>query len=105
YLRRLFSAESFYRPLAVVMSVHNAGFQGHFPPETLTALGLPGELYNPDVFEWYGRMNALKGGMAHSDVVVTVSPSHAQELCTAEGGFGLHDRFTGLGNRLVGILN
>src|SRR2546426_10463650 len=50
-------------------------------------------------------MNALKGGMAHSDVVVTVSPSHAQELCTAEGGFGLHDRFTGLGDRPVGILN
>jgi len=70
------------------MSVHNAGFQGHFPPETLAALGLAAELYNTDVFEWYGRMNALKGGMAHSDVVVTVSPSHAQELCTAEGGFG-----------------
>src|SRR5256885_1213278 len=43
--------------------------------------------------------------MAHSDVVVTVSPSHAEELCTAEGGFGLHDRFTALGDRLVGILN
>src|SRR5437773_1218399 len=50
-------------------------------------------------------MNALKGGMAHSNVVVTVSPSHAEELRTAEGGFGLHDRFTALGDRLVGILN
>jgi len=88
-----------------VMSVHNAGFQGHFPPETMGALGLPAELYNSDVFEWYGRMNALKGGMAHSNVVVTVSPSHAEELRTAEGGFGLHDRFTALGDRLVGILN
>src|SRR5437773_10048317 len=87
------------------MSVPHAGFQRHFPPETMPALGLPAELYNPEVFEWYGRMNALKGGMAHSDVVVTVSPSHAQELCTAEGGFGLHDRFTALGDRLVGILN
>jgi starch synthase len=105
YLRTAFAAEPFHRRLAVVMSVHNAGFQGHFPPEALATLDLPAELYNADVFEWYGRMNALKGGMAHSDVVVTVSPSHAQELCTAEGGFGLHDRFTGLGDRLVGILN
>src|SRR5881296_1268604 len=40
YLRRVFAAESFYRPLAVVMSVHNAGFQGHFQPETLAELGL-----------------------------------------------------------------
>src|SRR5881397_2447077 len=100
YLRTAFGGEPFHRRLAVVMSVHNAGFQGHFPPETMAALGLPLELYNPDVFEWYGRMNALKGGMAHSDVVVTVSPSHAEELRTAEGGFGLHDRFTALGDRL-----
>ena len=105
YLRTAFAGEPFHRRLAVVMSVHNAGFQGHFPPETLATLDLPAGLYNADVFEWYGRMNALKGGMAHSDVVVTVSPSHAQELCTAEGGFGLHDRFGGLGDRLVGILN
>src|SRR5437016_806440 len=105
YLRTAFANEPFHRRLAVVMSVHNAGFQGHFPPETMGALGLPAELYNSDVFEWYGRMNALKGGMAHSNVVVTVSPSHAEELRTAEGGFGLHDRFTALGDRLVGILN
>src|SRR5438034_1299197 len=94
YLRTAFANEPFHRRLAVVMSVHNAGFQGHFPPETMGTLGLPAELYNSDVFEWYGRMNALKGGMAHSNVVVTVSPSHAEELRTAEGGFGLHDRFT-----------
>src|SRR6266566_2393274 len=78
YLRTAFANEPFHRRLAVVMSVHNAGFQGHFPPETMGALGLPAELYNSDVFEWYGRMNALKGGMAHSNVVVTVSPSHAE---------------------------
>src|SRR2546423_14579139 len=105
YLRRAFAAESFHRRLAGGMSGHNSGFQGHFPPETVAALGLPAELYNTEVFEWYGRMNALKGGLAHSDVVVTVSPSHAEELCTAEGGFGLHDRFRALGDRLVGILN
>ena len=105
YLRTMLSGEPLHSRLAVVMSVHNAGFQGHFPPETLAEVGLPAELYNADVFEWYGRMNMLKGGLAYSDVAVTVSPTHAKELCTAEGGFGLHDRFTGLGERLVGILN
>src|SRR5438552_701720 len=105
YLRTAFSGEPFYKRLAVVMSVHNAGFQGHFPPDTMAQLGLPVELYNVDVFEWYGRMNALKGALAFSDVAVTVSPTHAKELCTPEGGFGLHDRFGALGDRLVGILN
>src|SRR2546425_8101189 len=105
YLRTAFAGEPFHKQLAVVMSVHNAGFQGHFPPETVAALGLPAELYNGDVFEWYGRMNALKGALAFSDVAVTVSPTHAKELCTPEGGFGLHDTFIGLGDRLAGILN
>src|SRR5437016_13886415 len=77
-----------------------------FPYTTLfRSLGLPAELYHPGVFEWYGRMNMLKGGLAHSDLAVTVSPTHARELCTPEGGFGLHDMFIGMGDRLNGILN
>jgi starch synthase len=50
-------------------------------------------------------MNVLKGGLAFSDSVVTVSPTHARELLSAEGGFGLHDAFISLGDRLAGILN
>jgi starch synthase len=103
YLRTTFSGTA--PALGIVLSVHNAGFQGHFPPETLAPLGLPRALYAPDVFEWYGRMNVLKGGLAFSDFAVTVSPTHAQELRTPEGGFGLHDKFIALGDRLVGILN
>ena len=105
YLRRAFAGLPYYDRLAAVLSVHNAGFQGHFPPETLGDLGIGPELYTSDVFEWYGRMNVLKGGLAFCDVAVTVSPTHAQELRTAEGGFGLHEPFIGLGDRLVGILN
>jgi starch synthase len=50
-------------------------------------------------------MNVLKGGLAFCDIAVTVSPTHARELCTPEGGFGLHDMFIRLGDRLAGILN
>jgi starch synthase len=105
YLRTAFKGQSFYDALSTVMSVHNAGYQGHFPTETVTDLGFPPELYNPAVFEWYGRMNMLKGGLAHADVAVTVSPTHAKELRTPEGGFGLQDTFIGMGDRMAGILN
>ncbi len=105
YLRTTFAGQPFHSRLGIVLSVHNAGFQGHFAAETLPELSLPPELYNVGVFEWYGRMNILKGGLASSDIAVTVSPTHARELCTPEGGFGLHDTFTGLGDRLTGILN
>ena len=105
YLRTTFRGQPFHDRLATVLSVHNAGFQGHFPPDTLPQLGLLPELYNDDVFEWYGRMNMLKGGLAYSDVAVTVSPTHARELRTPEGGFGLQETFTAMGDRLTGILN
>ena len=105
YLRTAFAGDAFHGRLGAVLSVHNAGFQGHFAPETMGTLGLAPDLYDAGHFEWYGRMNALKGGLAFSDMAVTVSPRHAQELLTADGGFGLHDTFIGLGDRLVGILN
>lgn len=89
----------------VVMSVHNAGYQGHFPAEVMEELALPWELYRVDHLEWYGRLNMLKGGLTFCDAVVTVSPAHAAELRTAEGGFGLHDTFRELGSRFVGICN
>jgi len=105
YLRSIYAHDPYYRRLAAVLSVHNAGFQGHFPFETLADIGLPNELYDWRKMEWYGRVNFLKGGLIFSDAVTTVSPTHAHELRTAAGGFGLHDAFIALGDRLVGITN
>lgn len=93
------------RRAAAVLSVHNAAFQGHFPAELVSAVGLPPEVYDWRRMEWYGRANWLKGGLAYADAVVTVSPTHARELRTEAGGFGLHQTFAGLGERLRGILN
>ena len=105
YLRAWYGTHPFYRAVTSVLSVHNAGFQGHFPTETMADLGLPWELYNYRQLEWYGRMNMLKGGMAFADAVTTVSPTHATELRTPAGGFGLHDAFRALGDRFTGIAN
>jgi starch synthase len=67
--------------------------------------GLPWEIYNWRQLEWYGKMNFLKGGIVFTDFVTTVSPTQANELRTPGGGFGLHDNFLWLGDRLVGVLN
>jgi starch synthase len=91
--------------LPVVLSVHNGGYQGHFGAAELPTLGLPGWLWSPDWMEWYGRLNFLKGGLRYADIVTTVSRGHADELRSEVGGFGLHDVFQGLGDRLIGIRN
>lgn len=105
YLRTELAGQAPYDGVATVLSVHNAGFQGHFPFETLAEIGLPAALYDPRWLEWYGRANLLKGGLTFTDVATTVSPTHAYELRTEAGGFGLHDTFIALRDRLVGILN
>ncbi len=105
YLRVLRGARPFAEGLRTVLTVHNAGFQGHFPAEGVSEAGLPWELYTWECLEWYGRLNLLKGGLKFADAVTTVSPTHAHELRTPVGGFGLHDVFLWLGDRFVGIIN
>ncbi|MBI4499837.1 MAG: glycogen synthase [Gemmatimonadetes bacterium] len=97
--------ESYYDRLGLVLTVHNAGFQGHFPFESLRELGLPESLYHWRWLEWYGRVNWLKGALAFADRITTVSPTHARELRTEAGGFGLHGAFRDLEDRLIGIVN
>ena len=105
YLRVTLRGQRYYDGVASVLTVHNAGFQGHFPFATLADVGLPDELYSVDHLEWYGRVNVLKGGLVFCDGATTVSPTHAIELRTEVGGFGLHDSFVGLRHRFVGIRN
>lgn len=105
YLRAYDTGKPFFRKTWSTLTVHNAGFQGHFPPATMADIGLPAEYYTYHMFEWYGRVNLLKGGLACADVVTTVSPTHAHELRTPAGGFGLHDMFVAMRDRFVGILN
>jgi starch synthase len=105
FLRATMAEEPWTRHVAAVLSVHNAGFQGHFPRESLTEVGLPDALYEWQRLEWFGRVNWLKGGLTFTDYAVTVSPTHAHELRTEAGGFGLHDTFVGLKDRFLGIRN
>ncbi|MDX6355258.1 MAG: starch synthase [Streptomyces sp.] len=105
YLRTTLAHEGFAAATTTVLSVHNPGYQGHFPPETVPDVGLPWAIYNWRQLEWYGKVNFLKGGLAFTDFVTTVSPTQARELRTPGGGFGLHEVFQWLGERLVGIIN
>src|SRR5690606_29480547 len=105
YLRVFHADDGELGRAATVLSVHNAGYQGHYPPSTMDEIGLPWEMFNWRQVEWYGKVNLLKAGLTFADAVVTVSPNHATELRTAAGGFGLQEVFASLGKRFSGILN
>ena len=105
FLRSTLKGHPYYDRVATVLTVHNAGYQGHYGPDVIAEIGLDPALFQPDFLEWYGKVNLLKGGLVFSDMVTTVSPTHAHELRTRTGGFGLHENFNALQDRFVGILN
>jgi starch synthase len=105
YLRHHYAGRPFYDRIGSVITVHNAAFQGHFGYDILERIGLPPSFYDWRLMEWYGHVNVLKGGLALCDVATTVSPTHAAELRTPEGGFGLHAHYAAMGGRFLGILN
>ena len=105
YLRTYFQQYDFYRQVRSVLTVHNAAFQGYWSADGMGEVGLPPELFNWRQLEWHGQVNVLKGGLAFSNAVTTVSPTHAHELRTAAGGFGLNGAFVSLRDRFVGIVN
>ena len=59
------------------------------PPDILPLLMLPWDLLAIDKMEFWGKVNFLKGALAFSDYITTVSRKYSQELQTAEYGFGL----------------
>jgi starch synthase len=105
YLRVTHARRPEFAQVPSVLSVHNGGFHGLFGRDTLPVIGLPDWLWSVAYMEWYGRLNFLKGGLSYADMVTTVSPTHAREMTTAVGGFGLDHTFRALDDRLVGIRN
>lgn len=104
YLRTMLGGTPYYDAIPAILSVHNAAFQGRFESPTLAEIGLANAPAARRL-EWHGGINWLNGALALSDLVTTVSPTHAGELRTPPGGFGLHETFCHLGDRLHGVLN
>lgn len=105
YLRTLYYFDPVLRNRGVVLTIHNAGYQGTYPPQTVERLLLPWEIFTMDRVEHFDRFNFLKGGIVYSDLLTTVSPRYAQEIQTAEFGEGLEGTLQQRAGDLVGILN
>jgi starch synthase len=88
-----------------VLTVHNLAFRGLTPASLLGELRLPASAFGVDGVEFYGSISTLKAGLQFADVITTVSPTYAAEICTPEGGMGLDGVLSHRADRLSGILN
>jgi len=105
YLRNTYAADPALSAAATVLTIHNAAYQGKFPPKTTEDLLFPWDIFTMDKVEQYDRFNFLKGGVVFSDLLTTVSRKYAEEIQTAEFGEQLEGTLRKRAKDLRGILN
>jgi starch synthase len=105
YLRTIYSGDPVLGRAGVVLTIHNAGYQGWFPPATTARLLFPWDIFTMDKVEQFDTFNFLKGGLVFSDILTTVSRKYAEEIQTPEFGYQLDSVLRGRAADLRGILN
>jgi starch synthase len=104
-LRTSYAEDPVFRGTHTLFSIHNIGYQGLFPPDTLPLLMLPWDLLAIDKMEFWGKVNFLKGALVFSDYITTVSRKYGLEIQTPEYGFGLDGVLRARSGTVTGILN
>ncbi len=105
YLKTWFWSEPLFRDTSSVLTIHNLGYQGHFPMSNSGFVGLNWMQMRSDEFEDNNGINPLKGGLFYADMITTVSPNYAKEILSEPGGCGLSSYLNRRKNDIVGILN
>lgn len=106
YLKTTYSWDRLFANTRSVLTIHNIGYQGVFNASILPDLHLDGAhhmLYQDDL--GLGRINFLKTGILHAQLLTTVSPTYAREIQGEEYGMGLQEVLRARRDTLVGILN
>ena len=88
-----------------LMTIHNLAHQGWAPAEKFYMTQLPDSCYTMHTLEFFGEINALKGGLAGATAINAVSPTYAEEIKTQKFGCRLNDVLYHRRAVLYGILN
>ena len=105
YLKTQYAAQAPLDRTKTVFTVHNLGYQGIFPPDTIHRLGLEPEALSPEGREFGGAFSFLKAGLVYADVITTVSKSYSKEIQQSEYACGLEGILAQRVGSLFGILN
>ncbi len=108
FLKTTYAQDEFFKPVRTVLTIHNLGYQGIFAADRFKRLELPEKMFYAmsGAFEFFGKVNFLKGGLMLADKLTTVSPQYAKEIqSTSEFGCGLEGVLAERKADLVGILN
>ena len=93
--------------VATIFLIHNLKYQGMFDPHFVPELeadsgqGPIPDFSNPQIL----KLNGLRRGVLHADIINTVSPTYAKEILTPEFGEKLEEILREKRDQLYGTLN
>ena len=103
YLKTKFASMQSLSKIRTVYTIHNIEYQGKFDTAII------GDIFALDgysnVLEYNGCLNLMKGAIAVSDYVTTVSPNYAYELHHDFFAFGLSEVIHHASAKLKGVIN
>jgi starch synthase len=105
FLNTLYKDDPLLGGAASLLTIHNIQSQGDFYEGVMDVLGVGWEHFNYLELEAYSRANILKGGIYHSTLLTTVSPTYAREIQTPELGYALDGVVRDRAGDLFGIMN
>jgi starch synthase len=106
FLKTTYSSVPEFKHSRSVLTIHNIGYQGIMPAAAVADLGLGRFEDRLDAADLAGGLiNPLKTGINFADVVTTVSPTYAREICETPLGMGMQEALRKRRNGVVGILN
>jgi len=91
--------------IKTLFTIHNIGYQGLFPRDSLRNMGVPRTFYKMNGVEYYGKISFLKAGIVYSDAISTVSVKYAKEILTHDFGCGMDGILKTRKSDLFGIAN
>ena len=105
YLREQYMAIPGFDKIKTIFTIHNLKFQGMFSDTIIgSILGLA-ETPAENQMRIGSAVNFMQGALKYSDMLTTVSPTYAEEICTPYFGEHMDGIFNARKASLRGILN
>lgn len=107
YLKTVYRENSRLNKIAVIFAIHNLFYQGMFEHRFVSEMDFDAgraaipSFFNPRLL----KLNMMRRGIMHGDLIVTVSPTYAKEITTSDYGELLDGILRERRSRLYGVLN
>lgn len=107
YVKDFRIGDSYYNDIKTIFTIHNIKYQGIYDAWMLSdILGLSPERYfNDDSIKFYDKINYMKAGIVHCDILTTVSKTYAEEIKYQFFGESLEGIIRKEEYKLTGIVN